>query len=112
MRVMVAAAVCMLSAGGAQAASCRLTTAECAIVAEEQRAAEIAKIQDERNFPHSLPSAQRRLALLDREQERFRSRLKYLPKNISAELVRLLGCDVAAYAAAGRPYTPSPACRD
>jgi hypothetical protein len=76
-------------------AGCRLSTSDCAVIAEEMRQAEIAKIVDARNSPPGMSRYERSLWVFDRSMDRLRERVAVLPRRVANEYVRVVYCDTA-----------------
>ena len=76
-------------------AGCRLSTAQCGVIAEEMRQAEIAKIVDYRNRPPGMTSYQASIWVFDRGISRLRERTAVLPRRIADEYIRMVYCDTS-----------------
>lgn len=85
-----AIALAMLAAAPANAA-CRLSTAECSIIAEEQRTAELQLILDQRRLGHLRP-AQREIEAIRMNTAYRLERSKHLPPRIALEWSRIGLC--------------------
>lgn len=86
----------LLCAGSAYA-GCRLSTADCTIIAREIANEEIARIADERRFhPPGMLEGPRGLELLKRHFARKAERYPHIPVRVANEWARMELCDAQA----------------
>ena len=82
-----------------QGSMCRLTAAECMVVAREIAIDAELFVQDEEILGIGLPPQERAKALIQRDTERMAERLHHLPVPIANEISRMQICQVLDEAA-------------
>lgn len=92
----------------ARAAECRLSHADCVVIARELAMNDRARERDEDALA-SLPPYQRGAKVMDLEYRRLRARARVLPVRLGNELARMKRCDAErrAAAASGRAADPA-----
>ncbi len=124
------AAVALVIASLAWADGCRLSMADCGVIAKEMANARVSDVLDAQTFTPGMPSGPRGRALIERQYERRMARLPHPPTRIGDEMARMELCDAhdnaralreralalplsrsTAEALAGPPVTEDPRCR-